>query len=245
MHKEIQWGLWQTIAWMGVIWFLFAVGQILPLYLYALFQDATVSKSILRHYLDIADKDALLLSLIAIGSTLFVVPFVLLIAKLKRGTSLKRYFAFKLFSKKEFWFWLMIAIVILLVQDFVLPLLGVNEMPDFMLNITYPTESSKWLMVLGVAIMVPVLEELIFRGFLLRGLAYSAMGPYAAIVVTSLLWSIVHFQYEWVYLLVIFLIGFVLGYARLKTHSIYIPIMMHVFLNFSAAIELYIKKGIL
>jgi len=124
-------------------------------------------------------------------------------------------------------------------------LMGIEQIPDSMMNIGYPSEFSKWLLVLGVAFFAPVLEEVIFRGFLLKGLANSVLGVYGAIFLTSLVWAVIHGQYEWGYMMLIFVIGLVLGYARMRTNSLFVPIMMHIIFNFVASVELYLVKGIL
>ena len=240
------WGFWTTVVWGGVIGLLLALGQVLPIFFYGLVTEpSTMSIAHLRGLMGRVETNALLLAITAIGSTLFVAPLVIFIAKLKRGASLKDYFDFNRVNFKTVKLWLFIAVLLLLVQDFILPIWIDKEMPDFMMNIKYPSDLSKWLLVLGVAFFAPILEELIFRGFLLKSLAHSFLGVYGAIVVTSLVWAIIHFQYEWIYLVLIFLIGLVLGFARFYTNSIYIPMMMHVLFNFSAAIELYVNKGIL
>jgi membrane protease YdiL (CAAX protease family) len=234
-----------TLFWGLVIGFLMAVGQIVPIYVYALFTEPTVSLNGLRGLMGLVKENAFLLAITAIGSTLFVVPFVLAIGILQKRWKLRDHFDFNRVKFKTFKFWFFIAVILLVVQDYVLPLLVEQDMPDFMLNITYPSEFSKWLLLFGVAFMSPILEEVIFRGYLLKGFAHSFIGVYGAIVLTSAIWAFIHFQYELVYLVMIFVIGLVLGYARFKANSIYVPIMMHIFFNLMAGIELYIRKGIL
>jgi len=234
-----------TLFWGLVIGFLMAVGQIVPIYLYALLSEPTVSLNGLRALMSVVKEDAFLLAITAIGSTLFVLPFIFTIAKFQKRWKFRDHFDFNKVSFKTLKFWFFIAIVILFIQDYVLPIWVEQEMPEFMNNITYPSELSKWLLVFGVAFMAPILEEVIFRGYLLKGFAHSFLGVYGAIVLTSAIWAVIHFQYEMVYLVMIFFIGLVLGYARFKANSIYIPIMMHIVFNFAAAIELYVNKGIL
>lgn len=239
------WQLKATLAWSIPIALLLAVSQIIPILVYALVVEPEVNVNVLRHYMNIMDTNAFLLGFMAIGSTLIVVPFVLGMAKLKKGSNLKSYFALNPVSLKVLGFWLLIAIALLLFQALFMWLMGLQQIPDSMMNIVYPSEFSKWLLVLGVAFFAPVLEEVIFRGFLLKGLANSVLGVYGAILLTSLVWAVIHSQYDWVYLFLIFLTGLVLGYARIKTNSLFVPIMMHVVFNLVAAIQLYLVKGIL
>ena len=244
MHPNVK-IFFITLFWGLVIGFLMAVGQIIPIYLYALFTEPTVTLRGLRGIMGLVERDAFLLAITAIGSTLFVVPLVVGIARLQKRWRVRDHFDLNRVGFKTVKFWFFIAVVLLLIQDYILPMWVKQEMPEFMTNITYPSQLSKWLLVLGVAFMAPILEEVIFRGYLLKGFAHSFIGVYGAIVLTSLIWAFIHFQYEWVYLVMIFIIGLVLGYARFKSNSLYIPIMMHVVFNLVAAIELYVSKGIL
>jgi hypothetical protein len=234
-----------TLFWGFVIGFLMAVGQIVPIFIYTIVTEPVVSLNSLRAVMATVKEDAFLLGITAIGSTLFVLPFIFTIVKFQKRWRFRDYFDFNRVSFKTLKFWFFVAIVILFVQDYLLPLWVEQEMPEFMTNITYPSEFSKWLLLFGVALMSPILEEVIFRGYLLKGFAHSFIGVYGSIVLTSAIWAVIHFQYEVVYLVMIFFIGLVLGYARFKANSIYIPIMMHIIFNLSAGIELYVKKGIL
>jgi len=239
------WQLKATLGWSIPIALLLAVSQIIPIFIYALVVEPEVDLNVLRHYMGLMGNDAFLLGFMAIASTLIVLPFVLGMAKLKKGSNLKSYFALNPVSLKVLGFWLLIAIGVLLFQALFMWLMGIEQIPDSMMNIGYPSEFSKWLLVLGVAFFAPVLEEVIFRGFLLKGLANSVLGVYGAIFLTSLVWAVIHGQYEWGYMMLIFVIGLVLGYARMRTNSLFVPIMMHIIFNFVASVELYLVKGIL
>jgi hypothetical protein len=124
-------------------------------------------------------------------------------------------------------------------------LFKIVQIPDAMLNITYPNEFSKWLLVLGVGVMAPILEEIIFRGYLLKEFSYTFLGTTGAVILTSLIWAIIHSQYDWIYLAIIFVTGLLLGIARVMSHTLLVPIAMHILFNLSAAIELYRVKGFL
>ena len=244
MNKNI-WGLKGTLFWGVVIGVLLAIGQIIPLYLYALSIEPSVSMNTLRRYLALMQSDAFLLSISAIGSTLLVVPLVLLIAKLKKGSQLHDYFPFRIVPLKEFAFWFSLAIGLIILENQILTLTDMPEIPDFMLNIKFPNQLSIWLLVIGVAFFAPFLEEIIFRGFLLKGLSNSFLGIHGAVIITALVWAVIHAQYSWEYWIIIFVIGLVFGYARVKTNSLLTPVVMHILFNLMATVELYNEKGIL
>jgi len=66
------------------------------------------------------------------------------------------------------------------------------------------------------------------------------MGRRGAILLTSLLWSVIHFQYDWYGVASIFASGLLLGYARMKTNSIIPTILMHSLMNLVATIQVAI-----
>jgi membrane protease YdiL (CAAX protease family) len=243
MRSQNIWGFWGTFLWGVVITLLLFVGQILPLYLYRLFQGKHDTLDSFFLSLDAVEQNAFLLSLSIIGSALFVVPLVLGMAKLKRNSSLRDYFAFNPISWGTMGRWMLVLLALLVFESFAIEALGVEEIPSFMLNIEYPSVLSMWVLLFAVIFMAPLVEEIVFRGFLLKGFSQTFMGYYGAIVVTSLLWAMSHMQYELAYVAVIFVVGLVFGYARLKTNSILTPLIMHFFMNLVATVGLFVEKG--
>jgi len=79
----------------------------------------------------------------------------------------------------------------------------------------------------AIVLLAPLGEELIVRGFLLRGWAASRMGPTFAIILTSALWTGMHTQYEPFVLSYIFGIGLLLGWLRQRTGSTLLTMMLH------------------
>jgi membrane protease YdiL (CAAX protease family) len=82
-------------------------------------------------------------------------------------------------------------------------------------------------LVLGLVVGAPLVEEFIFRGLLLRGWWVARRGRLWAIPLTSILWTALHVQYDLPVLAYIFLLGIVLGYARILSGNLWIPIAMH------------------
>ncbi len=83
---------------------------------------------------------------------------------------------------------------------------------------------SLYLKVLTSALVVPILEELLFRGTI-AGQLELFLGRIPAIVISSVLFGAMHFNVvQFVYA---FLIGMLLSLAYLKSHRIWIPILAH------------------
>jgi len=89
-----------------------------------------------------------------------------------------------------------------------------------------------------IIIFAPVGEELIVRGFMLRGWAASRLGPTTAIVLTSMLWTVLHTQYEVLALAYVFSIGLLFGWLRQRTGSTVLTMMLHATQNGVALIQI-------
>ena len=92
---------------------------------------------------------------------------------------------------------------------------------------------------ISVVIIAPIAEEFIFRGFLFSQLKLTKLGPWGAISLSSLLWTVIHFQYELKILLVLFLFGLFLGYVRMAYQSLSLPIILHGINNLFAFVMAY------
>lgn len=95
---------------------------------------------------------------------------------------------------------------------------------------------------LGIVIAAPIIEEVFFRGFLMTGLSSTFVGSYGAILISSIIWASIHVQYEFHYLVVIFLLGILLGVARLKSGSLFLAIILHSSVNLLSVIEVAYKS---
>ena len=77
-----------------------------------------------------------------------------------------------------------------------------------------------------VAVVVgPVAEEIVFRGFLFRGLA--GQSQIIAVSTTSLVWASTHLWMAWSMKLQIVLLGLLLGWMRCRSGSAVLPMLMH------------------
>jgi uncharacterized protein len=84
--------------------------------------------------------------------------------------------------------------------------------------------------VLAFAVLAPLQEELLFRGFLYRGFA-PAMGAIPAIVLLSAAWALFHVQYEWFFVGEIFMLGLAFGWLRLRSGSLVLTTGLHMAVN--------------
>ncbi len=75
---------------------------------------------------------------------------------------------------------------------------------------------------------VPVAEEIIFRGFLLK-LMLRRYSVFVSLIFTSLIFAVVHLRFTGIGYLIIY--GLLFSYSFWKTKSLIIPILLHVIIN--------------
>lgn len=95
-----------------------------------------------------------------------------------------------------------------------------------------PTTSFFWL-ILGISILAPIAEELLFRG-IIQGELQRAMPEWAAIVIQGLIFALFHMQP--VQVSYVILPGLLLGLAYAWTRSLWVPIIMHIAFNFLGSV---------
>jgi len=114
------------------------------------------------------------------------------------------------------------------------------DTPQFMLDVKSQTHSiyDIFMLVLGICIVAPIVEEVIFRGLAYARFATSRIGVTGAIIVTSLFFAIIHVQYDFIVLAILSPFAFLLGYVRYKTGNLIYCIALHMQLNILSTIEL-------
>jgi membrane protease YdiL (CAAX protease family) len=93
------------------------------------------------------------------------------------------------------------------------------------------------LLVLALAAVTPLVEEVLFRGLLLRGLAASRLGPAGAIGLTSVAWTLMHLQYEPFYLMQALAIGVTFGWLRWQSGSTVLTVLLHGLVNLTSVLQ--------
>jgi uncharacterized protein len=82
------------------------------------------------------------------------------------------------------------------------------------------------LRIVAIGILGPVMEELVFRGVLFLPLL-RRLGPPAAILITSVVFGLSHYGYEWAVVAFVCADGLFFGVARHRTGSVYLPMLLH------------------
>ena len=84
--------------------------------------------------------------------------------------------------------------------------------------------------------------ELIFRGWLFTKIAQTKLGKIGALIVTAMVFTIIHSQYEHnVTFIILLFFGLLLGYTRYKSNNINYAIAIHVLFNSLAIMALFFQ----
>ena len=84
-----------------------------------------------------------------------------------------------------------------------------------------------WLLLLVVGFGAPLMEEVLFRGVLLQGLANSRLGFAGAAILSSGVWTALHFGYTVAGLSQVFLIGLYLCWLMWRHASLWLVLFCH------------------
>ena len=235
------WGFWSTLGLTGLIYMLTLVAITIATFIFiAPWQTShTGLKSIQSHF-------GLLLSIESYIATAIAVGMVLLFARIKNRQQIKHYLGLRSFQLKKLMHWVGVLVIWVIVTAFISELLQDDFLKRSELIIrSFSTCAYPILIWLALVIAAPLGEEFIFRGFLFKGIRHSKLGDVGAILITSVLWALMHIQYNFLVMSIIFSFGIVLGLARIRTGSIWVPIILHAINNCYATtvIVLYMKYG--
>lgn len=114
--------------------------------------------------------------------------------------------------------------------------------PTAFVDELYFTVDPKWLLIMVMVIIAPIYEEFMFRGILWQAIREQVSGRAGVIwasIITSIIFSIIHLQYEVFEMSVVFTLALLLSYARAKSGSLWLPIIIHI-INNGLAMWLYL-----
>ncbi len=129
---------------------------------------------------------------------------------------------------KHFAIWLGIFLLLMLAVEGLAAVFPAFD-TDFMKQVIGST-TNMTLLAIAVAVVGPVFEE-----FLLRGLLYGSLrhivDEHAAVALSAGVFAIMHLQYSIPVMMLILPMGVVLGYARARSGSIWVPVLLHIVNN--------------
>ena len=235
LHKP---SAFKAVLWLVLIAIIFYSAAILPIVGYSgylaatqpeLLQDQELLESLV---LDMAMTPVFNAWVMVLQFALLV-PLVLLIANFAQQ-SWRQTLAFRSISLKVLGLGLAVYAVYFAVQS------GINHIWPMDLGLLEGFANSQHLgLLLAMVFLAPVTEELIFRGYLFKAWRHTWLGAHGTILLTSVLFTLVHAsQYPLLTLAILFTFSLILGYAREKTGSIWLPIILHMLNNLIGGLAL-------
>ncbi len=185
--------------------------------------------------------DGAAVTLIVAVSTPVEVALLALFAR-RTGASAAAYLGLIWPKRGEVVFGVAAVVAMIVAGDVLSWLLGRSLVTPFQLDIYTTASAGGWLLWLWLAIVVltPLGEEILFRGFLFRGWMQKPSDAWPVIVITSLLWALIHVQYDWYVIGQIFIFGVLLGWTRWATGSVILTIILHSIINVEGMFETFV-----
>jgi membrane protease YdiL (CAAX protease family) len=126
-----------------------------------------------------------------------------------------------------------VVVTVVLAIDAITALIGQDVVTPFQLD-TYRTARDAGMLPFfwfALVVAAPVAEEIAFRGFLYRGWVKPPRNPVPGILLISALFAIIHIQYDWYGIAQVLVVGIMLGWARWRSGSTSLTILLHMLIN--------------
>jgi membrane protease YdiL (CAAX protease family) len=226
------WGIWATLAFAILA---FVLGQAMG------FAVLSLVKSIDPGRVDTDGTAVAIYTLIS--NPVEIVTLVLAIQLL--GTDVREYLGIDVPHRRDVAIAVAALAAAIALADATTFALGKDMVPPFQIELhrTAREEGSLPWLWLAIVLAAPVGEELLFRGFMFRGFVHEPRDAVPGILVISLIWSMLHVQYDWFGTAQVFAIGLLFGFVRWRTGSTTLAILMHVLLNLESVVETVFVMG--
>lgn len=210
--------------------------QLIGIYIAGKLWLPTVKNSTVGDIFFFGSNDGTVVSASIIISCVLLVALSYLIVRLKSG-DMRQYLALKPFSIAVCMGMLGLLLIFMIGSQALTYLL--DKSPLVFVDPLYQSVSSVWLLIFAMVIVAPIYEELVFRGILWSAIAeqfaatsYSRQrGTLVASIVTSLIFAVIHLQYGIYEITTIVVLAFIFCYARIKSGSLILPMLLHIINN--------------
>jgi uncharacterized protein len=232
------WKFWGTAFWGLVVFAAMFLGQIAVVAWFMLRQDGPIDSDSFGAAVSAVVSQGLTISLSVITGLPAVVAALWLAIRIK-GMGFSDYLALRRFSWTDLLIGVVALTILVMGWDALSRATGREVEPGFMGDVmkSARADGALWLLVFSFCVAAPVTEEFFARGFLYRGWSESFLGPAGAIILSSLVWTGLHLQYNWYFLGEVFSIGLLLGYLRYRSNSTWLTIILHGLNNLAAVVQ--------
>jgi len=235
-ERRPPWGYIMTFVW--VILAVLVLSPLVGIAMLFVFRPDTISVG----NLDLLLKDGAAIAVSNIPANVVQVAIIALVAR-RPGWTIAEYLGLVWPSRRDAMTAFLILVPFLLGYDALTYLLSRDIITPFQVD-TYRSARAAGMLPLfwfALVIAAPVAEEIVFRGFLFRGWVRSERAALPGVVLISLLFAVIHMQYDWFGVLQVFFIGLLFGLVRWRSGSTLLTILMHVLANLWATVETMIR----
>ena len=234
------WKFWGTALWGLFIFAALFVGQIVVVAWFVLRRDGPVDIAAAIHVI----VGGLTVSLSVISGLPAALGAIWIATRLSR-TPFADYLALRWTSWRNLALGVGALVVLVLGWDLLSRALGREVTPGFMGDVlkSARADGALWLLVVAFCVAAPVSEEFFARGFLYRGWSESFLRVPGAILLSSLVWTALHLQYDWFFFGEVFSIGLLLGWLRYRSNSTWLTVVLHGINNFAATLQSWWLAG--
>jgi len=228
------WGPWQTVGLGLAILAINAAAQAGVFFGFVVKEYAeSPGPGILELITGLA-TNGLVLSLLVIAGAAVGIPMIVVFVKARRRASIREYLALNPITKKQ----VLVSLAIVAGLIALIELVGsaTGQPGDVFTVNAYQTAKPLALLWISFVIIGPVFEEMFFRGFLFAGWIRSRLGAVGTVALTSSLFAVLHLQYGLFGIISVLVMGIALGIMRLKTGSLWSPLLMHFAWNLAAVV---------
>jgi membrane protease YdiL (CAAX protease family) len=228
------WKFWGTALWGLFIFAAMFVGQLAVVAWFVLRREGPIDLAAAIHVV----SSGLTISLSVIMGLPAVLAAVWVPIHLSR-TPFADYLALRWPSWGNFLIGVVALFVVVMGWDMISRATGREVEPGFMGEVlkSARADGALWLLLLAFCVAAPLTEEFFARGFLYRGWSESFLRPVGAIILSSVVWTALHLQYDWFFLGEVFSIGLLLGYLRYRSNSIWLTVVLHGLNNLAATLQ--------
>jgi membrane protease YdiL (CAAX protease family) len=234
------WKFWGTALWGLVVFGAMFAGQMAVVTWFVLRQEGPLDVAAAIHVLG----GGLTIALSVITGLPAVVAALWLAIRLSR-TPFADYLALRWTSWKNLAVGVIALIVLVGAWELLSRATGRESAPGFMMDVlrSARADGALWLLVIAFCVAAPMSEEFFARGFLYRGWSESFLRPTGAIILSSLVWTALHLQYDWYFFGEVFSIGLLLGYLRYRYQSTWLTVIVHGLNNLAAVVQTLLLVG--
>ncbi|SHN85477.1 CPBP family intramembrane glutamic endopeptidase [Bradyrhizobium erythrophlei] len=235
------WKFWGTAFWGLVVFIGMFVGQLAVVGWFLLRQDAPINWDTFGDAVTAVVSNGLTISLSVITGLPAVAAALWVAIRIKRA-GFADYLGLRSFSWANLGIGTVALFVLVMGWDALSRATGREVEPGFMGDVlkTARADNALWLLVIAFCVAAPITEEFFARGFLYRGWSESFLRVPGAIILSSLVWTGLHLQYNWYFLGEVFSIGVLLGYIRYRSNSTWLTIILHGLNNFAAVAQTFL-----